>query len=150
MYRDGDAPEGTDLNRAVEWFAEGLNRGHARSGANAAYLIQTRGASNYDAFDAAVFAARGAALTGNIYAGEAAEVLAGMSGRDIDGGAQRLIVELGGEIAVDGAFGPTSEAAYQVILDRLDAGPVRTDPQERILHLAALSWQSNPFRVDLY
>jgi TPR repeat protein len=30
MYRDGDAPEGTDLNRAVEWFAEGLNRGRVR------------------------------------------------------------------------------------------------------------------------
>jgi hypothetical protein len=43
-----------------------------------------------------VCAAKGAALTGNTYAGEAAEVLAGMSERDIDGGAQRLIVELGG------------------------------------------------------
>lgn len=150
MYRDGRAPEGADTNRAVEWFSEGLGRGHARSGANAAHLIMSQGASNYDAFDAAVFAAKGAALTGNRFAGEARELLGLFAPQQLDGGTQRLILELGGEIAVDGAFGPSSEAAMQMLLDQYDFGLVQSDPMERLLQLASLSWQTNPFRVDLY
>ena len=150
MYRDGRAPEGTDTARAVEWFAEGLARGHARSGANAAHLIMSQGAANYDAFDAAVFAAKGAALTGNRFAGEARELLGLFAPQQLDGGTQRLIVEFGGEIDVDGAFGPSSEAALQAVLDRYDFGTAQTDPMGRLLQLASLSWQTNPFRVDLY
>jgi TPR repeat protein len=149
MYRDGRAPGGTDANRAVEWFEAGLSRGHARSGANAAHLIATAGASNYDMFDAAVFAAKGAALVGNSFSGEARDILSQLSERDLNGGAQRLISELGGELEADGAFGPASEAALQDVLDRYNAGPAETDPMARILQLALISWQANPFRVDL-
>ncbi|MEM7753222.1 MAG: caspase family protein [Pseudomonadota bacterium] len=150
MYRDGRAPEGADVNRAIEWFAEGLSRGHARSGSNAAHLIMSQGASNYDAFDAAIFAAKGAALTGNRYAGEARELLNLFAPQQLDGATQRLIVELGGEITVDGAFGPSSEAALQAVLDQYDFGSAEVEPKARLLQLASLSWQTNPFRVDLY
>ena len=150
MYRDGRAPEGSDANRAVEWFAEGLSRGHARSGSNAAHLIMSQGASNYDAFDAAIFAAKGASLSGSRFAGEAQELLGAFSPQHLDGGAQRLIVELGGDIVVDGAFGPSSQAALQAVLDQYDGGAAQTDPMARILQLASLSWRTNPFRVDLY
>ncbi len=150
MYRDGTAPGGADANRAVDWFAEGLSRGHARSGANAAHLIKAAAPSNYTGFDAAVFAAKGAALTGNGYAGEARDILLNLTQPEIDGGAQQLIADLGGEVSVDGAFGPGSEAAMQAVLDRLGAGVAKQDPIDRIMQLAALSWQSNPFRVDLY
>lgn len=150
MYRDGRAPEGRSIDRAIDWFAEGLGRGHARSGANAAFLIKTEGATRYDVFDAAVFAAKGATLTGNRYAGEAAEQLARLNRRELDGGSQRLIVELGGTLEVDGAFGPASQTELQSVLDRFDAGTAESDPQARLLQLAALSWRLNPFRVDLY
>lgn len=150
MYRDGRAPEGQSNDRAVDWFSEGLNRGHARSGANAAYLIMTAGANKYDAFDAAVFSAKGAALTGNRYAKEAQDILRSLSDREIDGGTQQLIVDLGGSLTVDGAFGPTSQSELQAVLDRYQAGTAETDPVARILQLAALSWRTNPFRVDLY
>ena len=150
MYRDGRAPEGADTNRAVEWFAEGLGRGHARSGANAAHLIMSQGASNYDAFDAAVFAAKGATLTGNRYAGESRALLDAFAPQQIDGATQRLIIELGGEIEVDGAFGPSSEAAMQAVLDQYAFGQAQRDPMARLLQLASLSWRTNPFRVDLY
>jgi TPR repeat protein len=150
MYRDGRAPEGQNNTQAVQWFSEGLNRGHARSGANAAHLIMTAGAKNYDRFDAAVFAAKGAALTGSRFAAEAEKVLRTLSPRDINGGAQRLIIDLGGSLTVDGAFGPASQSELQSILDTFDAGTAETDPIARILQLAAISWRTNPFRVDLY
>ncbi len=150
MYRDGRVPGGADMNRAVEWFAEGLSRGHARSGAHAANLIKTAGASNFTGFDAAVFAAKGAALTGNRYAGQAQEMLVSLSQQEIDGGTQSLINELGGDVAVDGAFGPASKAALQAVLDRHGGGTAEAHPVDRILQLAALSWRTNPFRVDLY
>ena len=150
MYRDGRAPGGADANRAIEWFAEGLSRGHARSGSNAAHLIKSAGASNYTGFDAAVFAAKGAALTGNRYAEEARGVLLSLSQKEIDGGAQKLITELGGDISVDGAFGPGSEEAMRIVLERFNAAPAEPDPVGRILQLATLSWSTNPFRVDLY
>ena len=150
MYRDGRAPDGKNTNRAVEWFVEGLSRGHARSGAHAAHLIKTEGASNYTGFDAAVFAAKGAALTGNRFAGQAREVLMNLSPKDIDGGIQSLINELGGDIAVDGAFGPSSEAALQAVLAGRNIDVELNDPIDQILQLADLTWKANPFRVDLY
>jgi hypothetical protein len=61
-----------------------------------------------------------------------------------------MIVELGGDLTVDGAFGPSSQKALQSVLDRFDAGQAETDPVARILQLSALSWRTNPFRVDLY
>ena len=149
MYRDGRAPGGANANRAVEWFAEGLSRGHARSGAHAANLIKKAGPSDYTGFDAAVFAAKGAALTGNRYAGQARDMLLSLSQGEIDGGTQALINELGGEVSVDGAFGPASEAALQSVLDRFGEAAAE-HPVDRILQLAALSWRTNPFRVDLY
>lgn len=150
MYRDGRAPEGRNANQAVAWFAEGLSRGHARSGAHAAHLILSEGASDYTGYDAAVFAAKGAALTGDRHAGQAREVLLSLSPRDIDGGIQSLINELGGDVAVDGAFGPSSEAALNAVLSEkgIDAGS--NDPIDQILLLADLTWKANPFRVDLY
>lgn len=150
MYRDGRAPEGADADKAVEWFSVGLNRGHARSGANAASVIMTERPAGYDPFDAAVFAAKGAALTGSPFAGEARDVLDRFGPRELDGGAQRLIVELGGTLTVDGAFGEGSRAEMQKLLDAHDAGAAEADPKARILQLAALSWRLNPFRVDLH
>lgn len=150
MYRDGRAPEGRDIDSAIKWFSEGLDRGHARSGANAAHLIMTERSARFDSFDAAIFAAKGAALTGNPFVQEAQEMLLGLTQRDIDGGAQRMILEFGVDLAVDGAFGPSSQNALQAVLDRFDAGQAETDPIARILQLAALSWRTNPFRVDLY
>ena len=150
MYRDGRAPTGKDMNQAIDWFSEGLTRGHARSGATAAYLILTENPSRFDTFDAAIFAAKAAALKGNRYSADAAELLRSIPRKGIDGGAQRLIEELGGTLTVDGAFGPSSDAAYRAVLDQFGETEAQSDPTERILQLALLSWRANPFRVDLY
>ena len=150
MYRDGRAPGGRDLTSAVDWFSAGLERGDANAGGHAAYLISSEGASGYDMFDAAMLAAKAAALTNQKAAGPARELLASYDARSIAGGTQKLIRALGGDITADGAFGPSSEAALADVLARHDAGPAESDPVGRIVQLAALVWTSSPFRVDLY
>ena len=150
MYRDGRAPEGRDRVRAVEWFAEGLERGDAFAGGSAAHLISTQGVTGYDLFDAAVFAAKAAALVNQGAARPARELLASFDGRALAGGAQQLIRELGGEVEVDGAFGAGSRAAYDAVLAQHGGGTAETDPVDRIVQLASLVWKTSEFRVDLY
>lgn len=150
MYLEGQAPGGVDNTKAVKWFAEGLARGDARSGEAAGWLIANKNVEGYDRFDAAIFAAKGAALTNQDASAGALNLLKGLDRKTVAGGTQKLIVELGGEVTVDGAFGPGSQAAMDALLAKLDAGPAASDPIERILQLAALTWTMSPFRVDLY
>lgn len=150
MYRDGEAPGGRDLTRAVEWFDTGLGRGDARAAVAAALLIGRERPAGYDVFDAAVFAARGATLRGNSATREAEELLSRLAVRDLDGGAQRLVNELGGSLTVDGAFGASSMAAFEAVLAAHGEGPAATDPRERILQLARIAWRTSPYRVDLF
>lgn len=150
MYLDGIAPGGEDKVKAVEWFDTGLQRGQAAAGRYAAQLIHDEGVKGYDDFDAAVYGAKAAALTNQGAAAKARDLIATFSRKVIDGGAQKLIADLGGEVTVDGAFGPASAAALDEVLARYDAGPAKTDPVDRIIQLAAITWKTNPFRVDLY
>ncbi len=150
MYSDGSAPGGVDTARAVTTFAEGLERGDPISGATAAYTLMTQSVAGYDQFDAAVMAAKGSALTNNRNAQYATQQLDAMSAKVLDGGAQRLIKALGGELEVDGAFGPGSQRAMNDVLTRLGMGPAASDPKERIVQLAQAYWETSPFRVDLY
>ncbi len=150
MYRDGLVSTGKDLGKAVEWFLTGLERGDALAGGNAAYLISSEGVAGYDLFDAAVIGAKSAALRNKSAAEQSRALIASYPAEILNGGAQKLLVELGGYIDVDGAFGPGSQKVMDEVLARFDAGPAQTDPVERIIQLAALTWTTSPFRVDLY
>ncbi len=150
MYRDGLVGTGKDLGKAVEWFLTGLERGDAYAGGNASYLIASAGVDGYDMFDAALVGAKAATLRNRDAAGRARDLIASFPRNALDGGAQKLIAELGGEVGVDGAFGAGSQKAMDEVLARFDAGPAQSDPLERILQLAALSWTTSRFRVDLY
>lgn len=150
MYRDGLVSTGTDLKTSVEWFLKGLERGDSLAGGNAAYLISSAGVPGYDMFDAAMIGAKSAALRNREAAQRSRDLIASYPRNALDGGAQKLIVELGGTIEVDGAFGPGSQTAMDEVLTRHDAGPAETDPVERIIQLASVVWKTSPFRVDLY
>ena len=149
MYRDGEAPGGTDNARAVELMQVSLERGYAQAAANAAYLIRNQNVPGYDRFDAAAIAGKGAALVGSRGHDKALEQAEAMASSDLDGGTQRIMVELGAEIGVDGAFGPGSQQALDALLAQHGAGPAETDPLQRLLQVAALSWKLSPFRTDL-
>jgi TPR repeat protein len=145
MLRDGDAPGGVDMDAAVAQFLTALERGHAGSAAQAAYLIRTEQVAGYDGFDAAAIAARGAVLLNASGADDAREQLDAMSDQELTGGLQRLLAGLGAEVTVDGAYGPGTAAAMALV----GADPAG-GPTDRILSVAAVYWQRSPFRVDLY
>ncbi|MEM9707633.1 MAG: caspase family protein [Pseudomonadota bacterium] len=149
MYRDGRAPEGEDLNRAVDWFKEALSRGHARSGTTAAEMILERRPAGLGVFDAAAVAAKSATLGANRYTKRAEDLLDALTPGQLDGGTQTLMVELGADLEVDGAFGPASREALERLLARYGTELSNSDPRARLIQLAELSWELNPFRVDL-
>ncbi|MEL6532511.1 MAG: caspase family protein [Pseudomonadota bacterium] len=150
MYRDGRAPGGADFNRAVDWFAQGLERGHARSGVAAAEVIFSQALSDYDAYDGAVFAARAATLGSNRHTETAAGYLAQLPDDILNGAVQRMIEDLGGPALLDGAFGTETQAAMQAQIDRFGGGTPASDARGRALQMAEITWRANPFRVDLY
>ena len=150
MYLDGLVVGGKDKDKAVEWFLVGLERGQASAGRYAARLIYENSVTGYDRFDAAVLGAKAAALSNQKSAIKARELIAGFSGRSIAGGTQALIAELGGNVEIDGAFGPASQSAMDAVLAAHGGDPAKTDPVERIIQLAEIVWKNSSFRVDLY
>ncbi|MEP5087932.1 MAG: caspase family protein, partial [Paracoccaceae bacterium] len=150
MHRDGLVSSGKDLRKSVDWFTKGLERGDAFAGNDAAYLISSANVPGYDMADAALIGAKAAALRNHRAADRAKELIASFPRKALDAGAQKLILELGGDVSVDGAFGSGSQNAMDEVLTRFDSGPAEKDPVERIIQLAALVWTTSPFRVDLY
>jgi TPR repeat protein len=150
MLRDGRVGGSPDYPAAVGWYVQGLERGDGIAGGNAAYLIATEAIPGYEIHDAAVMAAKVAALRDETAAQGARQILAALSEDVLNAGAQSLIVTLGGTVGIDGAFGQGSRSALDEVLARRGAGAAETDPVERIVQLARLYWQESPFRVDLY
>jgi len=134
--------------KAIGWYDQGLARCDGWSGANAAWIIANRAPSGYLPRDAAERAAKAAVLDGKDSAAEARRLLAALDAEAIDGAAQSLLDALGGNVEVDGNFGPASVAEMQRILGP-GAAPATT-PTERLLALARSYWQGEPCRVDLY
>lgn len=150
MYRDGLVGSGPDREAAIAWYKTGLERGDAYSGGNAAILIVNEGVEGYDAYDAAVFAAKASALTNQKFSNKTKEILKALPVDVVDGGAQKLMIELGAELEIDGQFGAGSQAILDEILASQGVEAAAADPVERVIQLAALVWKSSPFRVDLY
>ncbi|MEM8631795.1 MAG: caspase family protein [Pseudomonadota bacterium] len=150
MYRNGRASGGTDIAKAVEWYGIGLERGDSLSGGTAAYLIANEGVEGYSIFDAAVFAAKAAALERQADAERSRDLLSEFPASAINGGSQQLLNALGADVTVDGAFGPGSEEALAAIVATYGVSPPSGQPVDRIVSLAKIYWQTSPFRVDLY
>ncbi len=76
-------------------------------------------------------------------------MLADITDRELLGGAQALLVELGADIAVDGAIGPASTAALREILGADAAAAMGTAPIDILIGTAAAHRKAFGFRVDL-
>jgi uncharacterized caspase-like protein len=151
LWNSGALGETDRYSNAVEWYDIGLERGDAWSGANAAWIIANHGLPGLSLRDAAVRAAKAAALRDEDAAAEARGLLAGLPPEAVDGAAQQLINELGGQVGVDGAFGPASVAALQQAIAAAGTAPPTSDtPADRAIALAQAYWATQKFRVDLY
>jgi TPR repeat protein len=150
LWNSGALGEAGRYTRAVEWYDLGLERGDGWGGANAAWIILNRDVPGLGPRDAALRAAKAAALRGADSAVEARGLLADLPPAALDAAAQMLVDELGGDLAVDGAFGPGSAAEMARVLGPERAAAVPADPAGRAIALAAAYWQQGRFRVDLY
>ena len=151
MYWAGEVDGKKDAIKAIRWYDEGLSRGDAWGGTNAAFIIARAKPAGFGLADAALRAGKAAALR-NVGAAEQAEkLLARMKPRTLDTATQMILNEMGAQIAADGAFGPGSVAA----LERMaaaggEAVPEGLSPAERLIFAAKLNWAKGRFRVDLY
>ncbi len=149
MYNKGLVDGKVDLVKAVDWFDQGLSRGDAWGGVNAARAIARNNLPGYSVGDAAVRAAKASILRNPQAVSGADKLLLTLNERALDQGSQLLMQELGADITADGAFGAASNAA----LDKIAAEFGRDVPNnslERIKALASMYWQSTKFRADLY
>ncbi|WP_181366409.1 caspase family protein [Albidovulum aquaemixtae] len=149
MYFNGDVGGQPDFAEAVKWYDVGLSRGDAWGGANGAWVIANHQPAGYGSGQAAVRAAKAATLRNSEAVAAAEELLTTLPARELDAGAQALMLELGAEVTADGAFGPASEAALTDVAQRFGT-QISSDPMERLKALARIYWTTNPFRVDLY
>ena len=137
-----------NVNAALEQFDRALARGNGRGGTNGALLFLS-GRIKAGPGEAAKRSAKAVHLNNRRAAEQASEQLGKMSKREIDAGAQAIMVELGASITVDGAFGPGSRAALAE-LEQTYGVSIEGNSKERLLALAKLYWQNNKLRVDLY
>lgn len=149
MQQRGELTGTPEFEEAVRWYDMGLSRGDGWGGANAAWVIANRKPKGYDRGDAAVRAAKAYVLRNETAAQAAMKVLVSLSATDLDQGAQKLMIELGEDLAADGAFGAGSRAALDRIADRFGK-PIPEDRIDRLSALAALFWSTQKLRVDLF
>lgn len=149
MYERGALGRAGAAEKAMEWYELGLSRGDPWAGIGAAYVIQDQRPPGYSGYEAALFAAKSAALSDADAKKEALNILRGMSRNLVDSATQQFISDLGVSIEVDGAFGAGSQAALDQVVAQFGA----TAPDgrvDRLVFLASLYWTTTPFRVDLY
>ena len=95
-------------------------------------------------------AAKAAVLANPDAAKQARRLLEQLPDRVLDGAAQQIMVELGQNLVVDGAFGNGSERAYRAVLAETPEMGVASAPLPRLLTLARAHWVRTSFRVDLF
>lgn len=150
MYFNGKLPGGKNARNAIEWYDKGLARGVGWGGANASWIIANENPGGYRPGDAAIRAAKAATLGDPDAAKSARDVLAGLSKRAKDEGAQMLLNELGTTVTVDGVVGPRTLAAIEPFASTEAERASLSDPTERLLTLARAHWARTKFRIDLY
>ncbi|MFO1144821.1 MAG: caspase family protein [Amaricoccus sp.] len=151
LWNSGALGSTGQFAQAVQWDDLGLARGDAWAGANAAWIIANRSVPGLGPRDAAVRAAKAAALRNPEAAAEARTILAGLPPDAVNGAAQELVNALGGQVAIDGSFGPATAAEMQRVLAAAGApAPASDAPLDRLLALAGAYWTEQKFRVDLY
>ncbi len=149
LYERGQLGRGK-ADEAMHWYQIGLERGDPWAGVGAAYVILDQRPDGFERYQAAIFAAKAAALR-DPEAGDAArQILRGMNRRLVDQAAQQMIADLGVEITVDGAFGAGSRAALAQVAANFGVEPPENNRVDRLVFLAGLYWTTSPFRVDLY
>ncbi|MDX8347394.1 caspase family protein [Cognatiyoonia sp. IB215446] len=148
---DGAEGFSADYQVAMEWYDLGLARGDPWGGANGAWIILNQTPDGYTNVDAAVRAAKAAALQNPDAAEQARNLLQPLSDRVLNAAAQTLLAEMGYlQSAIDGQFGTQSLSAYQQALDAYADIEAEREPQPRLISIARAYYKDPKFRVDTF
>mgnify|MGYP001793218392 FL=1 len=148
---DGAEDFSADYQVAMEWYDLGLSRGDPWGGANGAWIILNQSPDGYTEVDAAVRAAKAAALQNPNAAEQGNNLLQPLSDLVLNTAAQTLLTEMGHlQSAIDGQFGPVSRAAYQRALEGYEGIAVEQAPQARLISIARAYYKDPKFRVDTF
>ncbi len=147
---DADPEDGPE---AMRMFELGLARGDGWAGVLGARVRLAGDPDAAQRFEAARMAASAAVLANAAAATDAEKILATLAARDLDGGAQQVLVGLGHAVTVDGEFGARSRAALQAALADPQVPPgfaadVAT-PAGRLRTAVRLAWLRSELRPDL-
>ena len=129
---------------------EGLERGDAWGGSNAAWIILNRDVDGLGAEDAAIRAAKAAATQNEKAAANANGLLAERNKRTLTRAAQTMLNDMGASVDVDGAYGGQTRSAIEEMAAAVGLEPDMGSAQSRLVTVAQLYWRNNPYRVDLY
>lgn len=142
---------GHDENEALDWYDIALKRGDAWGGANGSAIIMNGKVRKKGPADAAVRAAKAALLPQKKPAAQARDRLNKIEKGDLDRALQMLLAELGENISVDGAVGPSTLRALDRVSQSQGFGTgSNLAPEDRLLLAAKVYWAKNPIRYDLF
>lgn len=148
---DGAEGFAADYQVAMEWYDLGLSRGDPWGGANGAWIILNQTPVGYTDVDAAVRAAKAAALQNPDAALQGDDLLQSLSDIVLNSAAQVLLVEMGHlQSSVDGQFGTLSLSAYEQALDGNADIVAEDEPHPRLVSIARAYYKDPKFRVDTY
>lgn len=143
----GGAPDATE---AVRFYDMGLERGDGWGGANAAWIILNKPIDGLGPADAAIRAAKAAALRGDKAAKRARGLMGKMNNRTLTTATQTLLNDMGADVTVDGLYGGETRDMINAMAAENGVTPNLSTPQHRLLTVATLYWRRNPLRLDLY
>ena len=148
-----DGTEGftADYEVAMEWYDLGLSRGDPWGGANGAWIILNQSPAGFTDIDAAVRAAKAAALQNADAALQGDSLLQPLPDPVLNSAAQTLLVEMGHlQSPIDGQFGPLSRSGYQQALEGYPDIAAEDDPRLRLVSIARAYYKDPKFRVDTF
>ncbi len=138
-----------DFPQALDWYDEGLSRGDPWGGTNGANLIILDKISGKSRVDAAVRLAKAATIGAGDAQAAAMDLLGKLTRKELAGGLQSLLVELGEPVSVDGIPGGQTERAFIEVYGGLVPLRSRQDMQYALEKIAEVYWERSGFRRDL-
>ena len=128
-----------------------MSRGDPWGGANGAWIILNQSPAGFTDIDAAVRAAKAAALQNADAALQGDSLLQPLPDPVLNSAAQTLLVEMGHlQSPIDGQFGPLSRSSYQQALEGYPDIAAEDDPRLRLVSIARAYYKDPKFRVDTF
>lgn len=151
MILRGQAPT-TDPAAALDWFDLAIARGDGRAAVDAANLLLQQNADRWAPAYAAMRAARGTLLQPDRSATDSRAILDGIGAQDLGYALQKMLVDLGEDVTIDGSVGPGTLAALARVMEAagLDPATLPAAPADRVIMAARVEFARNPVRPDVF